>query len=82
MMNNKCYVYYRQILPTHAAWKQHVILAHNLSANDAHNGLLILEEAQMVLQIMRPTKLDMLVNIIKHCAKQNKDRDDTQSDKD
>ncbi|KAH0953822.1 hypothetical protein HN011_011725 [Eciton burchellii] len=71
-----------QILPTHAAWKQHVILAHNLSANDAHNGLLILEEAQMVLQIMRPTKLDMLVNIIKHCAKQNKDRDDTQSDKD
>ncbi|XP_011347762.1 transcription factor GAGA isoform X1 [Ooceraea biroi] len=72
-----------QVLPTHAAWKRHVILAHNLSANDAHNGLLILEEAQMVLQIMRPTKLDMLVNIIKQCAKQNKDNDkDTQSDKD
>jgi len=59
-----------------------VILTHNLSANDAHNGLLILEEAQMVLQIMRPTKLDMLVNIIKHCAKQNKNRDGTQSNKD
>jgi len=69
MMNNKCYIYYYQVLPTYAAWKQHVILAHNLSVNDAHNGLLILEEARMVLETMRPTRLDMLFNIIKHCAK-------------
>ncbi|XP_076635733.1 uncharacterized protein LOC143348897 isoform X1 [Colletes latitarsis] len=50
-----------QVLPTHAAWRRHVILAHNLSASDAHNGLLILEEAHMVLQIARPTRLDTLL---------------------
>ncbi|XP_043579968.1 zinc finger and BTB domain-containing protein 37-like isoform X4 [Bombus pyrosoma] len=47
-----------QVLPTHAAWRRHVILAHNLSASDAHNGLLILEEAHMVLQIARPTRIE------------------------
>ncbi|XP_014600548.1 PREDICTED: transcription factor GAGA-like isoform X1 [Polistes canadensis] len=68
-----------QVLPTHTAWKQHVIYAHNLSANDAHNGLLILEEAHMVLQIVRPTRLDTLVNIIKQSSQQN---DHSQVDKD
>ncbi|XP_018376228.1 PREDICTED: GDNF-inducible zinc finger protein 1-like isoform X1 [Trachymyrmex cornetzi] len=71
-----------QILPTHAAWRRHVISAHNLSASDAHNGLLILEEAHMVLQIARPTKLDTLVNIIKQSSQQNCDHDNTQPDKD
>ncbi|CAK9831178.1 Broad-complex core protein isoforms 1/2/3/4/5 [Anthophora retusa] len=60
-----------QVLPTHAAWRSHVMLAHNLSASDAHNGLLILEEAHMVLQIARPTRLDTLVNIIKQNSQQN-----------
>ncbi|XP_043670509.1 protein abrupt isoform X4 [Vespula pensylvanica] len=68
-----------QVLPTHAAWKRHVISAHNLSANDAHNGLLILEEAHMVLQIARPTRLDTLVNIIKQSSQPN---DNSQLEKD
>jgi hypothetical protein len=38
---------------------------HNLSAGDAHNGLLILEEAHMVLQIPNPTRLDTFVSMIK-----------------
>ncbi|XP_063993840.1 protein jim lovell-like isoform X2 [Diachasmimorpha longicaudata] len=59
-----------EILPNHAAWKTHVISCHNLSASDAHNGLLILEEAHMVLQIAHPTKLDTLVNIIKQSSHQ------------
>ena len=71
-----------QVLPTHAAWRRHVILAHNLSASDAHNGLLILEEAHMVLQIARPTRLDALVNIIKQNSQQNNNQDNPQSDKD
>ncbi|EFN72912.1 Broad-complex core protein isoform 6 [Camponotus floridanus] len=74
-----------QILPTHAAWRRHVITAHNLSASDAHNGLLILEEAHMVLQIAHPTRLDTLVNIIKQSSQQKScshDNAHTQSDKD
>ncbi|XP_031847581.1 uncharacterized protein LOC116433541 isoform X1 [Nomia melanderi] len=71
-----------QVLPTHAAWRRHVILAHNLSARDAHNGLLILEEAHMVLQIARPTRLDTLVNIIKQNSQQNSNQENPQSDKD
>lgn len=71
-----------QVLPTHAAWRRHVILAHNLSASDAHNGLLILEEAHMVLQIARPTRLDTLVNIIKQNSQQNSNHENLQSDKD
>lgn len=70
-----------QVLPTHAAWRSHVILAHNLSASDAHNGLLILEEAHMVLQIARPTRLDTLVNIIKQNSQQNNNQDNSQSEK-
>lgn len=38
---------------------------HNLSPGDAHNGLLILEEAHMVLQIPNPTRLDTFVSMIK-----------------
>ncbi|KAF3421379.1 hypothetical protein E2986_10719, partial [Frieseomelitta varia] len=71
-----------QVLPTHAAWRRHVILAHNLSASDAHNGLLILEEAHMVLQIAHPTRLDTLVNIIKQNSQQSNNQENTQSDKD
>ncbi|KAL6266637.1 hypothetical protein P5V15_003478 [Pogonomyrmex californicus] len=71
-----------QVLPTHAAWRRHVISAHNLSASDAHNGLLILEEAHMVLQIARPTRLDTLVNIIKQSSQQNCGQDTIQQDKD
>lgn len=58
-----------------------MISAHNLSASDAHNGLLILEEAHMVLQIAHPTRLDTLVNIIKQSS-QNCGHDSTQPDKD
>lgn len=71
-----------QVLPTHAAWRRHVILVHNLSASDAHNGLLILEEAHMVLQIARPTRLDTLVNIIKQNSQQNSSQDNSRSEKD
>ncbi|XP_012229112.1 protein bric-a-brac 2-like isoform X1 [Linepithema humile] len=70
-----------QVLPTHAAWKRHVVSAHNLSSSDAHNGLLILEEAHMVLQIAHPTRLDTLVNMIKQSSQQNSGHDSTQPDK-
>ncbi|KAK0161002.1 hypothetical protein PV327_009523 [Microctonus hyperodae] len=60
-----------EILPTHAAWRRHVISTHNLSASDAHNGLLILEEAHMVLQIANPTRLNAIVNIIKQNSSQS-----------
>lgn len=68
-----------QVLPTHAAWRRHVISVHNLSASDAHNGLLILEEAHMVLQIARPTRLDTLVNIIKQSSQPNTREDSATS---
>ncbi|XP_046737040.1 protein abrupt-like isoform X1 [Diprion similis] len=72
-----------QVLPTHAAWRRHVISAHNLSASDAHNGLLILEEAHMVLQIAHPTRLDTLVNIIKQSSQQQDNaQGNNQPDKD
>ncbi|XP_076658183.1 uncharacterized protein LOC143362156 isoform X1 [Halictus rubicundus] len=70
-----------QVLPTHAAWRRHVIVAHNLSAIDAHNALLILEEAHMVLQIARPTRLDTLVNIIKQTSQQNSSQENPRSNK-
>lgn len=66
-----------QVLPTHAAWRRHVVSAHNLSASDAHNGLLILEEAHMVLQISHPTRLETLVNIIKQSSRQNSGQDNS-----
>ncbi|GFG39924.1 hypothetical protein Cfor_08981, partial [Coptotermes formosanus] len=54
-----------QVLPSHSDWEQHVTSEHNLSPGDAHNGLLILEEAHMVLQIPNPTRLDTFVSMIK-----------------
>jgi cell division inhibitor SulA len=54
-----------QVLSSHEVWEQHVTMKHGLSAEDAHNGLLILEEAHMVLQIPNPTRLDSLVDMIK-----------------
>jgi hypothetical protein len=53
------------VLPSHSDWEQHVTSEHNLSPGDAHNGLLILEEAHMVLQIPNPTRLDTFVSMIK-----------------
>lgn len=82
LMHDIFYFHNLQVLPTHAAWRRHVISTHNLSANDAHNGLLILEEAHMVLQIARPTRLDTLVKIIKQSSQQNNSHDTAQSDKD
>ncbi|GLH02984.1 Uncharacterized protein GBIM_08922 [Gryllus bimaculatus] len=54
-----------RVLPSHSDWEQHVMAEHNLSPGDAHNGLLILEEAHMVLQIPNPTRLDTFVSMIR-----------------
>ncbi|KAF4517214.1 hypothetical protein B566_EDAN005268 [Ephemera danica] len=54
-----------QILSSHDVWQDHVTRKHGLSSEDAHNGLLILEEAHMVLQIPNPTRLDSLVDMIR-----------------
>ncbi|KAJ9577247.1 hypothetical protein L9F63_006221 [Diploptera punctata] len=60
-----------QVLPSHSDWEQHVMSEHNLSAEDAHKGLLILEEAHMVLQIPNPTRLDTFVSMIKKSSANN-----------
>ena len=60
-----------QVLPSHSDWEQHVMTEHNLTAGDAHNGLLILEEAHMVLQIPNPTRLDTFVSMIKKSSGSN-----------
>lgn len=54
-----------QVLPSHTEWESHVCSKHSLSKSDARNGLLILEEAEVVLQIPQPTRLDALVTMIK-----------------
>ncbi|KAK6623684.1 hypothetical protein RUM43_009536 [Polyplax serrata] len=54
-----------EVLPTHTEWESHVCQKHSLSKNDARNGLLILEEAEVVLQIPQPSRLDALVTMIK-----------------
>nr|CAD7417624.1 unnamed protein product [Timema poppensis] len=54
-----------QVLPSHGDWEKHVVAEHSLSNEDAHHGLLILEEAHMVLQIPNPTRLDTFVDMIK-----------------
>ena len=59
-----------------------MISAHNLSPSDAHNGLLILEEAHMVLQIAHPTRLDTLVDVIKESSQQSSEKCFLQTDKD
>ncbi|CAB3368954.1 Hypothetical predicted protein [Cloeon dipterum] len=54
-----------QVLNNHGFWEEHVTTKHGLAAEDARNGLLILEEAHTVLQIPNPTKLESLVDMIK-----------------
>lgn len=63
-----------QVLPSHNDWEQHVMSEHNLSPGDAHNGLLILEEAHMVLQIPNPTRLDTFVSMIKKSSNNDADK--------
>ncbi|XP_069698035.1 protein bric-a-brac 1-like isoform X2 [Periplaneta americana] len=63
-----------QVLPSHSDWEQHVMSEHNLSPGDAHNGLLILEEAHMVLQIPNPTRLDTFVSMIKKSGSSEADK--------
>ncbi|XP_067001789.1 protein bric-a-brac 2 isoform X2 [Anabrus simplex] len=63
-----------QVLPSHSDWEQHVMAEHNLSPGDAHNGLLILEEAHMVLQIPNPTRLDTFVSMIKKSGSNDTDK--------
>lgn len=62
------------VLPSHQDWAEHVTRRHNLAMGDARNGLLILEEAHMVLQIAQPTRIDSLMELIKN--KKDKDDDD------
>ncbi|XP_071550070.1 uncharacterized protein [Panulirus ornatus] len=62
------------VLPSHQEWAEHVTRRHNLAVGDARNGLLILEEAHMVLQIAQPTRIDSLMELIKN--KKDKDEDD------
>lgn len=66
------------ILPSHQDWAEHVTRRHNLAVGDARNGLLILEEAHMVLQIAQPTRIDSLMELIKN--KKDKDEDDPAKD--
>ncbi|XP_037785082.1 protein tramtrack, alpha isoform-like isoform X3 [Penaeus monodon] len=63
------------ILSSHQEWEEHVTRRHNLASGDARNGLLILEEAHMVLQIAQPTRIDSLMELIKN--KKDKDGDDS-----
>ncbi|CAG0891113.1 unnamed protein product [Darwinula stevensoni] len=50
------------ILPTHEEWEKHVIADHNVQPCDAQSALMILDEANMVLQNPHPTKLDVIIN--------------------
>ncbi|MPC55401.1 hypothetical protein E2C01_049336 [Portunus trituberculatus] len=68
------------ILPSHQDWAEHVTRRHNLAVGDARNGLLILEEAHMVLQIAQPTRIDSLMELIKN--KKDKDEDDPAKESD
>lgn len=56
--------------------QEHVTRRHNLAVGDARNGLLILEEAHMVLQIAQPTRIDSLMELIKNKKDKDKDEDD------
>ncbi|XP_026278823.1 protein tramtrack, beta isoform isoform X1 [Frankliniella occidentalis] len=53
------------VVESHADWKNHVTLIHGLSPADAQNGILILEEANMVLRVLNPPRLDTLMTMIK-----------------
>lgn len=52
-------------METHADWRKHVSTIHGLSPVDAQNGILILEEANMVLRIPNSPRLDTLVTMIR-----------------
>lgn len=54
------------VLPSHPDWEEHVTRVHNLASADARNGLMILDEAHMVLQIAAPTRIDTLMELIKN----------------
>lgn len=58
-------------METHIDWKKHVSSTHGLSPTDAQNGILILEEANMVLRIPNPPRLDTLVTMIKGSTNRN-----------
>lgn len=58
-------------METHVDWKKHVSSTHGLSPTDAQNGILILEEANMVLRIPNPPRLDSLVTMIKGSTNRN-----------
>ncbi|XP_064080654.1 LOW QUALITY PROTEIN: uncharacterized protein LOC135197522 [Macrobrachium nipponense] len=74
-----------RVLPSHQHWEEHVTRKHNLAMDDARNGLLILEEAHMVLQIAQPTRIDSLMLLIKNNKekegeeKKDAEKKDTQS---
>ncbi|XP_063236259.1 broad-complex core protein isoforms 1/2/3/4/5-like isoform X2 [Bacillus rossius redtenbacheri] len=57
-----------RVLPGHGEWERHVVAEHGLSPGDARGGLLILEEAHMVLQIPHPTRLDAFVDLVRRGA--------------
>ena len=57
-----------KVMDTHVDWERHVSSAHGLSPTDAHNGILILDEANMVLRIPNPHRLDTLVTMIRESA--------------
>ncbi|XP_034235601.1 protein tramtrack, beta isoform-like isoform X2 [Thrips palmi] len=56
------------VMETHADWQKHVSAVHGLSPGDAQNGILILEEANMVLRIPNPPRLDTLVTMIRESS--------------
>ena len=53
------------VLPSRDQWENHVVGEHNLSKSEAEQGLMVLEEAHMVLQTPNPTRLDALVDMVK-----------------
>ncbi|XP_018024431.1 uncharacterized protein LOC108680170 [Hyalella azteca] len=51
-------------LPSTALWQAHVQQEHQLPAAAAQNGILILEEALMVLQFAAPTRLRSIMQLL------------------
>ncbi|CAL4065666.1 unnamed protein product, partial [Meganyctiphanes norvegica] len=64
------------VLPSHPDWEEHVTRVHNLASTDARNGLMILDEAHMVLQIAAPTRIDTLMELIKNKKDKDGDKED------
>ncbi|RXG61411.1 Broad-complex core protein isoforms 1/2/3/4/5 [Armadillidium vulgare] len=70
------------ILPSHQEWESHVTRIHSLTITDARNGILILEEAHMVLQIAQPTRIDSLMELIKNKKLKDKEEEkESENDK-